>query len=73
MRAIVTRPNEDGSYDEIGTNNRMVTGVYKTLKNLVKFGVPFWKGKLRVEVYADSIHQPAIKVIYVKGGYVVSS
>lgn len=58
MIAIVTRQNSDGTFDDIGMNNRTVTGHYKTEKNLLKFGIPehFKKsGKVRVEFFVNSI------------------
>jgi hypothetical protein len=59
MRAIITRPNTDGSYDEVGMNNRMLTGEYKTRWGLLKYSLPkWWKGKIRVEIYRGSIHKP---------------
>lgn len=59
MRAIVTRPREDGTYDEVGMLNRRLTGSYKTRRGLLKYGIPVgWVGRLRVEIYHDSIHRP---------------
>ena len=53
MKIIVTRENADGTYDDVGTNNRALISGYKTLKNAMKFGVmPFANGKsIRVEIF----------------------
>lgn len=53
MKIIVTKENADGTYDDVGTNNRALISGYKTLKNAMKFGVmPFANNKaIRVEIY----------------------
>ena len=38
MKIIVTKENADGSFDNVGTNNRALFSNYKTLKNAIKFG-----------------------------------
>lgn len=59
MKAIITRPNSDGTYDDVGMNNRTVVGPYKLLNNLIRHGTPQHfkgKGRLRYELfYGDSI------------------
>lgn len=57
MKAIITRPNSDGTYDDVGMNNRTVSGTYRLLSNLIKHGTPkHFKGRLRYELfYGDSI------------------
>jgi len=54
---IVTKQNDDGSYDEVGTNNRCIISGYKTFRNAFKYGInPFGNGKtVRVEVYGNNI------------------
>lgn len=67
MKAIITRPNEDGTYDEVGMGNRHLTKPYKTLKNLIKWNIPdHYKGKIRFEIwYGDNIYKDPDKVIFV--------
>ena len=68
MKAIVTRKDKDGYYDEVGMNNRTVVGPYKTERGLLRYGMPsHFKGELRVEIfYSDSILQEkADKTVYV--------
>lgn len=36
---IVTRKNSDGSFDDVGMNNRYLTSNYKTLAGLIRYGV----------------------------------
>ena len=57
MKAIITRQNADGSFDGVGTNNRVLTGHYKLLRNLIKHGVPehFKNRECRFELYHNSI------------------
>lgn len=67
MKIIVTKENADGSFDNVGTNNRALFSNYKTLKNAIKFGaVPYADGKkIRVEVYpTDNIYAECNWVIY---------
>ena len=37
---IVTRANSDGSFDNVGMNNRFQTSDYKTLSGLLRYGIP---------------------------------
>lgn len=50
---LVTRQNTDGSFDEVGMNNRTIVSGYKTYRNAFRFGInPFGRGRVcRVEVY----------------------
>lgn len=61
---IVTRQNDDGSYDEVGMNNRCIISGYKTFRNAFKYGInPFGNGKrVRVEVYGESVHSKPLGV-----------
>ena len=36
---IVTRKNKDGSFDNVGMNNRYLTSKYKTLSGLIRYGI----------------------------------
>jgi len=67
MRAIVTHQNNDGSYDSAGMNNRLLTGEYKKLTNLMKHGIPEHfknSGALRIELFYGSIHNTPSETIY---------
>jgi hypothetical protein len=64
MRAIITYPNPDGTYDEIGTNNRHVSKSYKTLGALLKYNVrPGLKARFEIYLTENFYKQPD-KVIY---------
>jgi hypothetical protein len=39
MKAIITRQNADGTYDEVGINNRMLRSEYKSIKSLLRYGI----------------------------------
>jgi len=70
MRAIITRPRADGSYDEVGMNNRTLTKEYKTKEGLLRYGLPSWTGVLRVEIYMASIHKPTPdKTIFIRSNF----
>jgi hypothetical protein len=66
MRAIITRPRNDGTYDEVGMNNRTLTKHYETERGLLKYGIPkHFKGTLRIELYNSTIHSDKpLKIIY---------
>lgn len=53
MKYIITRQNNDGSFDTVGMSNRCIVSGYKTYKNAFKFAInPFGKGKrVKVETY----------------------
>lgn len=64
MKAIITRPNSDGTYDAVGMNNRLLTSRYKTEKGLFKYGISsHFKGLLRIELF-DNIYKDPIKITY---------
>lgn len=66
MKAIVTRPNTDNTYDEVGMNNRYLTSRYRTEKGLLRYGIAkHFKGKIRVEIYYGNIYGKPDKTIYV--------
>ncbi len=64
---IVTRQNKDGTYDEVGMDQRCIISGYKTFRNAFKYGInPFGRGaKCRVEVYGSSVYTPPLKVMFV--------
>ena len=68
MRAIITKKNKYGEYSDVGMNNRTVSGNYKTLKNLIRYGIPDnFFGRLRLEIYnGESIAGEPAKVIFVE-------
>ena len=69
MKAIVTKQNADGSFDEVGMSNRALFSHYKTKQGLLRYGVfPFAKDHTcRVEIYyGDNIHRGPNEVFYVK-------
>jgi hypothetical protein len=53
MKYIVTRKNADGTFDEVGMNNRFVDSRYASLRTLLRYGVPAaWRtAGIRVEVF----------------------
>ena len=67
MRAIITRPNLDNSYDEVGMNNRISTKEYKTIPGIIKNAIPkHFKGKIRIELYQNIYAINPIKTIFVE-------
>ena len=54
---IVTRKNSNGSFDNVGMNNRYLTSEYKTLSGLVRYGVPdqWKKSGFRVQDINDNV------------------
>jgi hypothetical protein len=57
---IVTRQNTDGTFDEVGSNNRTVITGYKSYQSAMRYAIkPFAQGRVvRVEVYHnDNVHR----------------
>ena len=54
---IVTRKNKDGSFDNVGMNNRYLTSKYKTLSGLIRNGISEqWKQNgFRVQDINDKV------------------
>lgn len=54
---IVTRKNKDGSFDNVGMNNRYLTSEYKTLSGLIRYGIcEQWKQNgFRVQDINDKV------------------
>lgn len=65
MRVIVTRQNEDGTYDEVGMSNRFLK-TYKSLKRAHKEAKSYSAGrKYRLEIfYGESIYGKPNKIEY---------
>lgn len=57
MKAIATVQNPDGTYDEVGMNNRRTTNAYQTERGLMRYGLKFCAGlwphgaRVRVEIF----------------------
>ena len=54
---IVTRKNKDGSFDNVGMNNRYLTSGYKTLSGLIRYGISeqWKKNGFRVQDINDKV------------------
>jgi|WetSurMetagenome_2_1015567.scaffolds.fasta_scaffold104786_3 hypothetical protein len=58
MKAIIIKQNKNGTYDECGMNNRHLTSHYKTIESLLRYGIAKrFSGKVRIELFFDSIYQ----------------
>ena len=58
MKVIVTRANEDGSFDEVGMNNRMVVSDLKTENGIKNRAAKFAQGKKhRLEFFYTNFYQ----------------
>jgi hypothetical protein len=66
MKIIVIKQNTDGSYDEVGMNNRAFFSHYQTLRNAIKHGAKmFANGKpCKVEVYPAGIYEECNWVLF---------
>lgn len=52
MKAIVTRQNTDGSFDQVGMNNRALFGPYRAQRTIEKLAAEFAGARgYRVELY----------------------
>jgi hypothetical protein len=59
MKVILTRQNPDGSYDEVGMNNRRLHSHYKTVQGALRYALksatPDWRGvTVRFEFFHDA-------------------
>jgi hypothetical protein len=68
MRAIVTLQNADGTYDEVGMNNRTLIGHFSREGTVFRRAFTYARGKPhRVELFmGDRLDVPA-KTKYVRG------
>lgn len=66
MQMIVTKRNPDGSYDEVGMNNRALFSQYRTISGAIRYGAkPYANGRpCRVEFFSNIYGQP-FKTIYI--------
>jgi hypothetical protein len=66
LKIIVTKQNSDGTYDEVGMNNRTLFSHYTTVRGAMKYGVlPYGKGKaIRVEVYPGGLTDICNWILY---------
>lgn len=56
MKLIITKQNPNGSFDEVGMNNRRLYSQYKSMHSAVRYANTDWAGKeavLRLEFFAD--------------------
>jgi len=58
VRAIITRQNKDGSYDEVGTNNR--TLLSRKLKRSIDYLVQGWADGYQVTYRIELYHGESI-------------
>ena len=69
MIAIVSQRKVDDSYYEVGMSNITVTGNYKLLRNLIKYGVSRqWRESgVRLELFYDTeaIYGKPFKILYI--------
>ena len=68
MKAIITRKNQDGSYDNVGMRNRFLANHYKTVKSLMRYGISEnWRSRgVRVEIFNYNLYQEKPdKIIYI--------
>lgn len=67
MKAILTKQNDNGTYDSVGMRNRSIVSNYATKKGLLRFAVkPFGNGrKVRVEILGSSIYDKPVETFEV--------
>jgi hypothetical protein len=68
VKIICSRQNSDGSYDDVGMNNRFLTSQYNTVRGFIRYGIPtsYYGNTLRLEVfYGDNVYRDPDKTQYV--------
>lgn len=67
-RYLCTKQNADGTFDEVGMNNRTIISGYKSWSTALRYGVRRWAGEgrcVRVEVYyGDNVQGRCIEVFH---------
>ena len=73
MFFIVTRENEDGSFDNAGMINRFSTSYYGTVKGLVKHIISdnWKKSGFRLEVFRNQYDNSLVDTLYFEAGEVL--
>ena len=67
MKAIVTRQNPDGSFDEVGMRNRTLFSDLKTVRGVLRRARKLWPiGALRLEVFYGSVYGEPSEVLFVE-------
>ena len=67
MQYVITRQNENGTYDEVGMRNRTVVSGYKTYRGALQYGIkPFGRGGMvRVEAFPSNLYKDPVDIFYV--------
>ncbi len=69
MKAIITVQNADGTYDEVGMNNRTMVSHLKSERGILKWAKEYAnvrKAKnIRLEFFGSNIYKDAFKTIVV--------
>ena len=67
-RYLCTKQNPDGTFDEVGMNNRAIISGYKSWSTAFRYGIKKWAGDshcIRVEVYyGDNVQGKPIEVFH---------
>ncbi len=68
MKAIITKQNLDGSFDQVGMNSRVLVSHLKTEKGIRKWAKEYAKGKThQIELWnSDNIYRDPDKITVVK-------
>lgn len=62
MITLVTRQNENGTFDEVGMNNRRIYREYQSVRSALRYAARDWVGTLRFEFFPDQgFMNPATK------------
>ena len=66
MKVIITKQNQDGSYNEVGMNNRFLSTSFKTVTGLLERGMPYKDCTVRLELFRENLYVDPYEVKYVK-------
>lgn len=68
MKILVTRQNEDGTYDACGMNNRFIVSGYKTIYTAIRYRLqPYCKpGIYRIEMFNGIFDSPVMTIYWTK-------
>lgn len=64
---IATRQNEDGTYDEVGMNNRAIMPGYSQRWRIVRWAREFGQGrKVRIQSFSGKFDPKPVKTEYIE-------
>ena len=65
MRAIIYRRLANGQFPSVGMSDITITKDYKSLKSLIRYGIPSTWKVVKLELYHDNIYCEPFKTLII--------